>query len=225
MMSTEAESLRTLLARSDLPLGLAWAMSEPMDDPNQLFPEEQQAIAHAIPIRRAEFTGGRIAARKAMWALGFHPAAIPMTEDRAPAWPDGLIGSITHADDICMAVVAQSDRYDGLGLDLEPDVAMDPDLVADLCRDEDLANVPVAEQVKLPKRIFSAKEAAFKAHYARHRTLFDFEALTVDLATGRVQFTQDQEVLDLPQTALGGLTVQQWICDGMILSLCALPAH
>ncbi|MGH1412296.1 MAG: 4'-phosphopantetheinyl transferase family protein [Pelagimonas sp.] len=223
MMSPEAESIRTMLAQTDLPLGLAWAMSDPIDDPSLLFPDEAKAIAKAVPNRRAEFTGGRAAARKAMWSLGIHPAAIPMADNRAPIWPEGITGSITHADEICMAIVSEAGRYAGLGLDLEPDVAMDPDLVAEVCSEDDLAGVPVEDQAFLPKRVFSAKEAVYKAHFAKAGISFGFKALAVDLKTGRASFTADSEAQSVPLIHRGDLSFQQWICDGMILSLCAIP--
>lgn len=223
MMSPEADSIRSLLAQTDLPLGVAWAMADPVDDPDQLFAPEASAIERAVPSRKAEFTGGRVAARKAMWSLGVHPAAIPMADTRAPIWPVGLCGSITHADDICMSVVGGSDRYAGLGLDLEPDVPLDADLVAEICSPDDLDGLDRAAQALLPKRIFSAKEAVFKAHYSLAGILYGFQALRVDLKSGQAVFTQHEDALRIPDQHRGDLSFRQWICDGMIISLCAIP--
>ncbi|WP_299926877.1 4'-phosphopantetheinyl transferase superfamily protein [uncultured Pelagimonas sp.] len=222
-MSPEAESIRTLLAQADLPLGLAWGLVEPVDDPTLLFPDEAKAIAKAVPNRRAEFTGGRAAARKAMWSLGVHPAPVPMAENRSPVWPDGLTGSITHADEICMAAVANATEFSGVGIDLEPDVPMDFDLVAEICTEEDLQGVAPADQLLLPKRIFSAKEAVYKAHYALAGVVYGYQAMTVDLKNGRAHFTEDAEAQTIPLAWRGDLGFQQWICDGMILSLCTIP--
>ncbi len=222
-MSPEAESIRTLLAQGDLPLGLAWGLVEPVDDPTLLFPDEAKAIAKAMPNRRSEFTGGRVAARKAMWSLGVHPAPIPMAENRSPVWPNGLTGSITHADEICMAVVANSDQYIGVGIDLESDVPMDFDLVAEICTEDDLQGVAPADQPLLPKRIFSAKEAVYKAHFALSGILYGYQAMTVDLKQGCARFTEDPEAKAIPMKQRSDLSFQQWICDGMILSLCTIP--
>ena len=61
-----------------------------------LLPEEAPAIARAIPKRQAEFAAGRRAARAALTTLG-HPAqAIPVGDRRAPIWPQGTVGAITH---------------------------------------------------------------------------------------------------------------------------------
>lgn len=223
MMSPEAESIRTLLSQMNLPSGMSWAMSEPVDEPGLLFPEEARSIARAVPNRRAEFTGGRVAARKAMWALGVQPAAVKMAESRAPMWPDGLVGSITHADEICMAMVGSSDRFCGIGIDLEPDVPMDPGLVDEICKPEDLEGVDVAERSLLPKRIFSAKEAVYKAHFALAGVPFGFHALSLDLVAKRAVFMDHPEALAIPVALRGDLFFEQWICDGMILSLCTIP--
>lgn len=222
MMSPEAESIRTLLSQMDLPAGVSWAMSEPVDEPGLLFPKEAQSIARAVPNRRAEFTGGRVAARKAMWALGVQPAAIEMAENRAPIWPDGLVGSITHADEICMAIVGPSERYRGIGIDLEPDVPMDADLVSEICKPEDLEGVAADEHSLLPKRIFSAKEAVYKAHFALAGVTFGFQALSLDWISKRAVFTEHPEVQAIPPALRQDLFFDQWICDGMILSLCTI---
>jgi 4'-phosphopantetheinyl transferase EntD len=45
-----------------------------------------------------------------MDALGLPERPIPMGRDRAPVWPEGVVGSISHSDAFCLAAVARSDR-------------------------------------------------------------------------------------------------------------------
>ncbi|MGX9147748.1 hypothetical protein [Mesorhizobium sp. 128a] len=46
--------------------------------------------------RRREFGWGRHHAREALRHLGFAPVAI-LSRDRAPLWPSGVVGSISHS--------------------------------------------------------------------------------------------------------------------------------
>jgi 4'-phosphopantetheinyl transferase EntD len=87
--------------------------------PDALFPEEEQAIARALPRRRHEFALGRTHARRALRQLGHRDACIGVRHDRAPLWPVGIVGSITHTCGLVSAVVATSDRLAGIGLDVE----------------------------------------------------------------------------------------------------------
>ena len=64
-----------------------------------LLPEERGAVAKAVPKRVAQFTAGRVCARRALAQLGnTEPVPILMGEDRAPQWPAGYVGSISHTD-------------------------------------------------------------------------------------------------------------------------------
>lgn len=142
--------------------------------------DECAALNGAIPKRRREFAAGRAAARMAMVRLGLPEQAIPMGEDRAPVWPDGLLGSISHTPDACLAAVARDGDKRLLGLDLEPDVPLDPELWPIVCTPAERDWLDdAAEPARAAKLIFCAKESAYKAQYPRSRTLIDFHAIEV----------------------------------------------
>lgn len=127
----------------------------------------------AAPSRLAEYAGGRLAARRAMAGIGLPPVAIPMGTDRAPVWPDGLAGSITHSGGVCLAAVSTGAM---LGIDLEQDRPLDADSAAIVLLPE--------EDATFSAMIFSAKEAVYKAQYPLTRTLFGFDTLAVTMADG-----------------------------------------
>lgn len=132
----------------------------------------------ATPQRRAEFAAGRIAAMAGMQALGLPAAAVPMGADRAPLWPNGLTGSITHTRTVCLAAVA---RGGCIGIDLELENAVGPDLWDEiLTLNERLA---VEADPALATIIFCAKEAIYKAQYPATRQLFGFDRLQITLGT------------------------------------------
>lgn len=152
-----------------MPQGVALAAA-PADA--GLWPGED--IGTVVPKRLAEFAAGRAAVRVAMQALGHQPVAIPMGADRAPVWPIGLIGTITHCDGLCLAAVARTADWAGIGLDAEPlrpmEAALWPTLLAE------------GERVKDGTQalsLFVAKEAAYKAQYALTRQLFGFQTLRI----------------------------------------------
>lgn len=144
------------------------------------FPTEAAAVRNAVGQRRAEFAAGRAAARAALGALGARPAAIPMGADRAPRWPWGLAGSITHADGLALAVVGHLPRV--FGLDAEPDLPLPPELLPLVfpARAEQRLLAGLPDPLRLARAGFAAKEAAYKCQYQRSGTLLDFGDLSIE---------------------------------------------
>jgi 4'-phosphopantetheinyl transferase EntD len=75
-------------------------------EPPALMAEEAEAVAGVSPRRRAEFATGRGCAHAALSRCGFGPAPLLPDADRAPCWPQGAVGSITHTVDYALAVAA-----------------------------------------------------------------------------------------------------------------------
>lgn len=148
-------------------------------DPTSLWPAEQAAVKGAVPHRLAEFAAGRAAARAALAALGLAPAPLPMGPDRAPVWPDGISGSIAHAAGIAIAVARNGPP---LGVDVEADAPLPPDLWPVITTQAERDALPEGESGRLIARIFAAKEALFKAQHPERRAMFGFDAVTVTLA-------------------------------------------
>lgn len=148
-----------------------------------LWPQEKPAIAHAVAKRRREFGAGRIMARQAMAAIGLSKASIPMGPDRAPIWPEGVVGSISHCESLCIAVVARSQDIREIGIDVEEYTPLEQNLWAEICIEEEVAwlnTQPHEMRGYIAKRIFSAKEAVYKAVFPRIRQVLEFDAITVD---------------------------------------------
>ncbi len=142
-------------------------------DPRVAYPAFPGEVVQGVPKRIAEFRAGRVAARLALAELGLPDRPIPAAPDRAPIWPQGLQGSISHSDSLCLAVVG---RCRGIGADLEEATPLDDALRESVLRPEE-AGASALEA----KLIFSAKEAAYKAQYPLSRQLFDFHMLSVTL--------------------------------------------
>ncbi len=135
---------------------------------------EQASIGPMAPARLAEFSQGRMHARIALARLGLADASIPVAADRAPVWPQGFVGSISHAPfdpsrNQCgqvMAVVARSCDCACLGVDVERTDKLRPEdwgTFLTACEMESLASRPVAQRSTVAHAIWSAKEATMKA--------------------------------------------------------------
>jgi 4'-phosphopantetheinyl transferase EntD len=143
-------------------------------------PDEAAVVARAIPTRQAEFAAGRAAARRAMCALGHPDAPISAAQNRAPIWPRGISGSIAHAAGIAIAALR---RGAPLGIDIEPDQTLDPDLWPVICQPDELAALPFQDRGHYVRIVFSAKEAAYKAQFPKTGAIIGFDALSVRLTT------------------------------------------
>ena len=188
-------------------------------------PPEAAAVAAAVPARQAEFAAGRAAVRAALAALGLPAVAVPVTETRAPAWPRGIVGSITHSDGLALAVLAPARQSAGLGLDAEPDAPFPEDLVDSVTRPEErrwLATQP--EPLNAARQIFVAKEAAYKCQFPASHAVIGFDALRIGF--GRDGGVQAEFMIPVPPFSRGDrLSGRMGRGAGLVLAGFTLPAR
>ena len=136
-------------------------------------------LGRAVDKRRADYLAGRAMASAAMALLDHPPAPVTTTPGRAPLWPDGLAGSISHARGRCACLLSR-DTTRSYGVDTEA-IASGRSLTAILTetltateRDR-IAHgpLPAATNATLA---FSAKEALFKTLYPQVGRHFGFDA-------------------------------------------------
>jgi 4'-phosphopantetheinyl transferase EntD len=126
---------------------------------------------------------------------------------RAPVWPDGITGSMTHCRGYRAAAVARRDVVASLGVDAEPHGPL-PGRVLDrvtLTQERDMLLERAAERddVAWDRVLFSAKESVFKAWFPLTRRWLGFEECRVDLrADGTLRAT-----LLVPGPMVGGVRV------------------
>src|SRR5918999_1016252 len=148
-----------------------------------MFSDEAAAVASAGAERRREFGTVRWCARKALRQLGVSAVPILPNEDRAPRWPVGVVGSMTHCAGYRAAVVARSGELCGVGIDAEPHAAMPPDVLDFALQEEERARlVALADtgpDLHWDRLVFCAKEAVFKAWFPLTGSWLDFEDVSV----------------------------------------------
>ena len=153
-----------------LPAGVAFEQLAIEGDYPPLFAIEEAATREFVPKRRRTFAFGRACARRALRAS----IAIPVGPGGAPLWPPGVVGSITHTDEVAAAVASTSVR--AIGIDLES-----------LACAATIAGLPAI--VAMPSErswpaalVFSAKESVYKCVYPLTGRFLDFQ--DVELAFG-----------------------------------------
>jgi len=210
----------------------AVASAEATADPPDatLFPEEEASLGRSVEKRRREFTTGRLCVRRALAKLGLPPAPVPPGPRRAPQWPPGLVGSITHCAGYRAAAIAHATDVVTIGIDAEPAAAL-PDGVLNVISTSgeqrwlrELA--ATAPQVWWDRLLFSAKESVFKAWFplAGRELGFQDADVTVDRAGGTFSA---RLLVDGPVVAgrqLRGLSGRWLVRDGLVLTAIVLPA-
>lgn len=182
------------------------------DDTESPYPAERALIAMRPPGRRREFYAGRRAAHLALEALGADGTAVTAGRRGAPSWPDGVVGSISHAGGLAVAAVAWASAAWGLGIDVEtlgPAFTPDVERLVICDGDEMLPQDPPHRWAPYwPNIAFSAKESVFKCLFPKTGWQLEFNdvAVSIDLEAGRYTAAVDDrfQVPGLDLTNLGG---------------------
>jgi 4'-phosphopantetheinyl transferase EntD len=189
------------------PPGIAAAELRAPGDSSLLYPEEALSVVNAVLKRRAEFTAGRLCARRALAEFGITGFALRRAPDRMPVWPDSMVGSITHTQGFCAVVVAERRRFSSLGLDVEAAGGVKRELWRHICVPAEwrwLESLPPLAQSSAATLIFSAKEAFYKCQYpvTRQRMGFADLRVTVPAADARGWSGTNGEIIATPARQL-----------------------
>jgi 4'-phosphopantetheinyl transferase EntD len=165
-----------------------------------LHPAEAAEAGRMSAARRREFALGRACARRALAGLGIRDAPLLRGEGRAPRWPAGIIGSLTHTEGFCAAAVARRGALLGLGLDAES-APLSPRAARRVLDAEErraLGALPAPPACGFESVAFSAKESVFKAVFPLrgHRLGFRDAAISVDPGAGRFEVRLRAECRD-----------------------------
>jgi 4'-phosphopantetheinyl transferase EntD len=134
--------------------------------------------------RRRASGAARIVARDLLRELGVVAAAPLMrSPSGAPAWPEGVIGSLAHDDDFAVAAVAQRGLVIGIGVDVEPAEALPADLVGLVLNAAERRETK-GDGVK-QRLVFVAKEAVYKAIHPLDGTPLEYADIEIALGEGR----------------------------------------
>jgi 4'-phosphopantetheinyl transferase EntD len=137
-------------------------------------------LQKSVNKRKAEYLAGRVCAKHVLKALNIYNFELRSGVDRAPIWPYSIVGSITHSQEIAMAMVAHNTDVAGIGIDIEQlmSAKQEQELQQQILHPDELFQFQLfAKQIPHPLTvIFSAKESIFKALYPSVKQFFGFEA-------------------------------------------------
>ena len=163
--------------------------------------EFPSSLVGAAVTRKADFLAGRVAATYALEMIGESNAQVGIGRHRAPQWPSGTVGSITHDGCVAICAAARVSTILALGVDLEPhmcqqSVALLKGSVVDREEEEVLcsAALPFLEALTIA---FSAKESVFKAVYPHLGRYIDFDEIMlrhIDVREGRLSLSLRQRL-------------------------------
>ncbi|SDS71646.1 enterobactin synthetase component D [Halopseudomonas sabulinigri] len=193
-----------------------------------LFVEAQlplpQSVERSVAKRQAEFLAGRLAARSALAGLSIDQP-VDIGESRAPLWPAGAQGSISHSAELALCVVRPA-QGGGLGVDLES-------LLEAALAEQLWPGIVTAQEAQLLRQsgnfaqqltlVFSAKESLFKALYPQVGRYFDFldaEVLALQPQQQQLQLVLRQSLS--PALPAGSCFTLHWLPLGnQLLTLLA----
>lgn len=132
--------------------------------------------------RQAEFQAGRELAAALLAAAGSPITHVGVAPDRAPIWPDGYIGSISHSRLLVGVAVARRQDVRALGIDIEA-IATEREVEAieSVCMrpEEHDIDTGALTRAQFATLLFSAKEAFYKCMHPLTRVEFDFTDVSV----------------------------------------------
>lgn len=141
------------------------------------------SLERVVVSRRAEFLAGRYLAKQMLLKEGsddLKDVEVIIGPDRRPVWPNGVLGSITHSQNIAACVMAHlpSANY-YLGIDVEKILTLETcqEIENSIVTSDEIMymkNIGFSNEVDLTL-IFSAKESIFKALYPLVGEYFGFE--------------------------------------------------
>jgi 4'-phosphopantetheinyl transferase EntD len=172
-----------------------------------LLPEEAELARAMGPMRRREFAAGRACAQRALAELGVSGAPVLRGLRRAPRFPDGVVGSITHTKGFCAAAVAHGAVFAGVGLDAERNQPLSERATRRICSADELEALralPGRSVEQWAALVFSAKESLYKAYYPLTGVFIGFRDAEIALVpedAGRGRFEGQLVRDDAPDAA------------------------
>ncbi len=214
--------MQTLLIAELFPADAICLEYSPMPESLTLDAQEAKAISQASVKRQREFAAGRWLARAALRRLGFSDAPLLIGPDRAPVWPTGAVGSISHTDDYCVAVVATNPPYRSLGVDAEPATALEEALWPQICTEGELdwlGRQSEPDRGMLCHVLFVIKECTYKYQAPISQTLLEFRDMEVSIDPSRTTFIAEFVRDGVPGFPRGTTLVGRvLVSDGLILA-------
>jgi 4'-phosphopantetheinyl transferase EntD len=189
---------------------------------NVLLPAEALLANTWAKKRIDDFSTGRYCARAALKPFGFGAFEILKGADKEPLWPPGIVGSISHAEGLVGAVVADARNVLSIGLDIENLGRVKDEMWYLLFTENEqafLKGFEVIERIFQTTLLFSLKESFYKFQFPFSKTFLNFTDVEIYLEEGQYKINVLKE---FPcKTAIPALPVFAWQQhENHVLTLC-----
>lgn len=140
-------------------------------------------LVAAVEKRQLQSMTARWCAQEAARVLGSVLGDLPVDEKGIPCWPPELVGSLSHTDLRASALVARGSDYISVGCDVEE--MMSPvkaqEVRAAILTPHEISSLPKETELEASHitRIFSLKEAFYKAIFPLEKRFIDFQEVEV----------------------------------------------
>lgn len=190
-------------------------------------------LARAVPKRKMEFLAGRYCISRALILGGFsrNMVTIPSLENRAPLFPVGLTGSITHTTSFASGVVVPVGRKHVCSVGIDTEMVLTEKTLDNIgSRIMHDAEWDARGQSGLGDReyatvLFSAKESIYKCLFPVVQCWFGFHDVMlegIDGPDGRFRFRLEKDLS--PDYKKGWLGEGRYLVEGpLVHTQSALP--
>ena len=199
--------------------------------PHEVAIPSDPSLTGVRPPRLMTYLSGRYCALRALRAAGYEADGVPLGDAGAPAWPAGVVGSISHTATRALAVVGPTAHWRGIGVDCEHvlDTAAADEIVGDVVAEADAVDVVAGGSLEWAEFVtigFSAKESLYKCLRPIVGTFFDFTDAHLIQLNGDTGRARIRLVRDLAPEFVRGRTFElAWsVVDAHVYTCLALPA-
>lgn len=182
-----------------LPQGVVARFTTIGVNPKSLFSEEKAICEDYEPRRLEEFSKGRYCAHQCLEVLN-KQQAVGKRPDGSPIWPEGIIGSISHSQNLAGAMLSNKRTHASLGMDIEQIGRITPDLWPVLFGTYELKLIgdqPLELQNRFSTILYSLKEAFYKMQYPITKEGMESKDLQIHFGENdKINFTPNKTVSD-----------------------------
>jgi len=161
-------------------------------DERLLLPEEVGAFTTSVVKVRRASGAARLVARELMPRFGCAPRAIPKSATGMPIWPEGIVGSLAHDNEVAVAAMAAKSDFLSVGIDVEPAEPLEAGLLEIVATQGEREGA--AEDRLRGRLLFCIKEAVYKAVNPLDGVFLDHHDVEVNLAERRAEVRQGRRV-------------------------------
>ncbi|TVT81648.1 4'-phosphopantetheinyl transferase family protein [Acinetobacter colistiniresistens] len=165
--------------------------------------ERPDYLIHASTKRLNEFFAGRILAQAILKQHFDCSIGITSEQSKLPLWPQGLIGSISHSDDLVIVAISSHSEYLGIDIERIVETSFAEESAALILTpfEQSLWQTEISQALNFCEYltlIFSLKESLYKAVYPVAQNYIDFleaEMVEMNLTKQSVMLKFDQKIM------------------------------